>query len=297
MGQKSNRNKTFHAIKRQYLDIFVLLGVLLLVSFGITKIHAKKTPNQGDTRRIRPKDSIEVAESLKHIMPLLASRSVEKIAEYLKPFPPHHVRAVLQKIIMNQGSLLERNDKLQLLFAVALNYKDEPKRQQAILNFMEQYKEGEPLLLVAVRNNYEHALPMILTWVAEKKDAYIQDAFDQALIDNDVQALTDLLTTIKLEKEQANGLLWNAIATNRDSGFVDLLVGHGADVNYKHASGRTPLIKATENNNPDTVAALLDADADFDLIVDDAVGSALQQAIAKGYTVIDMLLRDHGARE
>ena len=45
------------------------------------------------------------------------------------------------------------------------------------------------------------------------------------------------------------------------------------------------------------VEALIASGVEINLIKDMAVGSALQNAVANGYTPIEMLLREKGARE
>ncbi|EAY00672.1 hypothetical protein TVAG_208640 [Trichomonas vaginalis G3] len=76
---------------------------------------------------------------------------------------------------------------------------------------------------------------------------------------------------------------------------IDQLIKDGIDVNSKDAAGKTPLMYASENNNPIIVEKLLGHGADVN-ILDNAGETAIFYAASQGLTGIIKILFDHGAK-
>ena len=133
--------------------------------------------------------------------------------------------------------------------------------------------KGEPcstLLMYAV--SQKAPLTIIKTLLANGADATLKDNKGQpailllALKQNDPERLNLLLSAAKTAP--LNDLLLQSIADRRSPEVIDCLIQRGADVNYAHRTGITPLIMAvnqTVANAQDTdsvIRLLLEAGAD-----------------------------------
>lgn len=297
-------------MKRRHKDIDLLLGILLVFSFSIGILYGKKNMYKNG-RSGHESPVITIPDRMRLIQPFIRSHSVEKIAQSLKDVPITIALIITNRLIQNKQ--LTRDDKLHLLFAFLKNY-DDQKSHFSLLEFVrknKQLQKGEPLLVVAVRGDYASIIPIIVPW-AEKMRAQVGDIVQQALMktiqENDSEMLKTLVTQgVPVTTPVASELLWMSIENNNDPEFVDFLVLHGADLNMNKA-GYTLLSKAAENANKALVMRLIavfkkgnhDKKACIEYvnkIVDPSVGSALQIAIEKGSTDVELFLRSQEARE
>ena len=89
------------------------------------------------------------------------------------------------------------------------------------------------------------------------------------------------LPTKKAAKIALSTQLLFTISGNKPLETINLLIGEGADVNFKNESGRTPLIAAVMTNNPELVEFLLKHGADVNGMNSNG-NTALFVAISEG---------------
>lgn len=295
--------------KRKRIDIDLLLGFLLLFSCSIGLIYGDKNYNFNTVSDA----SITIEEELRILQPFIVTQSVEKIAHALKDVPITISQAIVKELVENEATYLTREDKIQLLYALLRDFKDNSDMQTMLLDIIHTHKdlrEGAPILIVALRSGYADIVPQLLALTQKYDDmADIEKrAWYQAVYDDERDLLYQLReNAVTLSPARANELLWIVAERSKHAELVDFFINQGADLTYSK-KGHTLLTKATESNNKIIVGALLDACKKqrpaenackefVNHIADPLVGSALQIALEKGYTEIELLLRDRGARE
>lgn len=223
----------------------------------------------------------------------------------------------MQEIIQDEQSTLTRNDELELIFALALQYPNQLKEQALFFDLIAKNKDlyvgGAPILFIAAKSDYQRVVPALLEWAQIHKKELLDELSKETLLYiikyNKFQEFVRLYDYgLLLAPEQATELLWQAVNNNNSAQFVLFLVDVGADINYVYKNRYTSLIRATELNNYDVVKAILNAIKQrsknkkamiraVNMIPDPAVGSALQIAVRNQFGKIDLLLREYGARE
>ncbi len=291
-------------------DIPLLLVVLLLFSISVGILHGRKN-NKVQAKLLHGQASdnefglskLPAEEIVGYFQPLIFARGIGALADTMQQFSMRTMYDVVQILLDDMQSPLTREDKLTLLFVLALYYYDSKKVQSRLFDFILQYQdliEGSPLLLVAVQSHYAEVIPMLLAWsqhrqvhkiFAQGAQTLITQAFNTAIDENNLEIILTLYAYgVRISSEQASVLLWQVVNANKDIGFVPFLVKLGADVNYIADDKYTPLIRAVANNNKALVQVLLDEGADSTLFVDPEIGSARQIAIVNGYQDIEKLL-------
>lgn len=277
-------------------DIEILLVSLLLFSFGMHKLHARK--------RVAGLETLSLQEVRDVVLPLLQSRSVEKAAQAIRGISVNNAVALLDTVINDKSLSLTRLDLLQLMWAVAGNYAH-PSQHAQIFELLVRHdalKKGkEPFLFLAARTGYAKAISPLLQWTALQKESALQrsadDAVRFAVKEDRFNVLTTLLKHgVTIAVDLAQELLWSTVDHDSDADFIPLFVKYGAQVNAQR-KGKTPLMIATEHDNLASAQALFAAGAKLNTIVDLAVGSALQIAVEKDSTQVEYWLREQGARE
>lgn len=279
-------------------DILILLSLLIAFSCTINVIYSKAA--------YEAEDKITDADILRAISPQLIAGDIENTAKALSQLPFNQRVSVIRKILEAPGPL-DRDAKLNLLFKlVLLSAKNEAQKILDFLSKIPLLQEGSPIIYHAVQHSNEKSIPHFLSWLKNKFTKDKKLAWISTVIPEGLEFMVHRNSPDSLEKIFANGLkvtkpeltklLWLAVEENKDPQFIPLLVKQGADINAVK-NKRTPIIKAAENNNLPLVKALAENGADINALPDNEVGSALQVAVRKGYTPIDLYLRSKGARE
>lgn len=279
-----------HTLQNQKNSVTVLV-VLFSINLGVGVLHGSS---------VKPAETVSNNEIMRSLSPQLISADVTKVADAIATLPFAQQQQIVTAIIANSKSPLDRNQKLDLIFKVALKNPNESGRQ-AILSLIAEYAqllEGKsPIIYCAVLNGNQNIVPDLLTVIKKNNDKEIITSLHYAVTANNPNALKELFNQgVMVPTKDINNLLWHAVARNKSADFVDILKAQQADVNTIK-NGRTLLVKAVENNNLSLVQKLVKAGADVNRIANNAVGSALQVAVRKGLTDIDLYLRDKGARE
>lgn len=302
-------------LKLKQYDIFLLLGSLFLLSYGLSLWHTEKTPaltlaTSVDTAQQAHNilNTLKNTEIIDYLKPFTLSRSVEKIVATMEGLSAQKAAEIARLLITNTPSL-QVLDKKELLLGLMLLYKTRQEQELFLNLFLQESKmaEGVPLLVVASQGRLQKAIPTILQWqkqVVSSASAVpdfiknlVANAFKHAVATNDLDLFTKLKNAgLTLEQSFANELLFDVVKENKNNQFVAALVAMGANVNAV-LDKKTPLIIATLGNNINLVNVLLAAGADVNQIPDDATGSALQNALVLKYVDVELLLREHGARE
>lgn len=290
---------------KQY-DIIVLLGFLLLISGGMSLLYGRQPQEATGTE-------LSDAEVVQSIKSLDAAQGTKKMVDFISRLPVEQQVRILKTIVADQQSALTPEHKMTLGLGLAAARADAGQRSallQIILNSPLSAKT--PLLYIAAANKYENIASSILSQIpAEQKEQTIFKALLHAIENNNLTAFERLITALKnISSDSATQLLWAVLELNKDAQFVPLLVAQKADVN-KPKGPKTPLVAAVDNQNVEMIQMLIDKGADVNKFADPAVGTPLQRVMSnsrriekqndanykKAATTIELLLRQHGAKE
>ena len=280
------------------LDILLLLSLLLLFGVGVSLLYGKG-PTPLDMHKI------EDNKVLMQLSSLFASHSITKIADFLdKVITPQQQVRIINQILDNNKQLLAE-EKISLVLMLMAKTADQKQRLE-LLDLMLQNKKTAkdlkeiPLLYLALDKNYDSVVQTLIDRLSVQPNDLRTSAYDALTyaINNNNTGVANKLLSYKnnITGDDATTLLWEVVNKNKSELLVNTFIKMGAIPNDSRA-GKTLLITAVENNEQEVVDALLANGADINLIKDPAIGSALQTAIRKGYTPIELLLRQKGARE
>lgn len=256
---------------------------------------------------------ISEKELLVQLTPLLASRSVENVAKFLKndaiSLPQRLV--LLDEIISNMAYGFSVDDAVQLILDVANGYAAGTAEQDQIFSVLlkhENLLQKTSPLYIAIKNDYSHTYLPLVTWAI--KNAATNEQAKKDLLELKKRALlhavdlgdAEILEKIHkytaqgITKDEATDLVWHIAITAKHPELLAKLKEYGADMNQ--ARGKTtPLIEAVEREYQDVITKLIEQRVNLDAIADPEFGTALQRAIAKRDVAIEELLRRAGARE
>ncbi len=286
----------------------LLLGTivgLLIISAGLLNYKEKIKADSAPQVMVRnPLDDLSIEKAYGSLQHLMASRSVSTIVQMLQGMSVNRTLSIAQMILASKNTALTREDKAVVILGLIHNISNNIKVEYQLLDMLKQFrdtKKDKPLLVSTVHSQYSTSIPVILAWMKERglDEVSIMNAFTYTIMHNDVAGFTKLVGhAVPITAAQATTLLTKTVTQKKMVEFVPLLIDLGADINFA-SQGKTMLMQAVLQNNIDMVTALLKAGAtkNIDTIVDPKVGSALQLAIEKNYTNIDLLLRQYGARE
>jgi hypothetical protein len=295
-------------------DVQILLIGLSLFSAAVGLVHGIKFPEKEYSDGI---DNLSSQDAISYLSELISSRSVEKIVEALADTSANKTLDIIDTILLDKQSPLNRNDKLELIFALALqkpnNIEAQKKFFDLIIKNRNLYTDGTPVLYVAVTTNYQRVVPKLVEWARsfhpDLLEKMIQEALWYVIKEDLFKALDELHSYgISITPALATELLWYAVDNNNSGMFASLLLQAGAQYDYIYDHKYTFLIRATELNNYDMVTALLKGASTrlknndallawVNTIPDESIGSALQIAVRNQFGDIDLLLRHYGARE
>ncbi len=287
-----------------YMALLTIIG-LLIISTGLLNSKKNIKADSGTATVIKnPLDELSFEKAYASLQHLFASRSVATVVSMLQGVTLERALELLQMMIASKSIALTRNDKIIIVMGIAYNYQNDIKKQYQVLDLIKRFKitkKDTPLLINAVHSEYGGIIPVLLAWMKDKQlyDVAIDNAFTYAVQRADITGFTKLVKYgVPIAPAQATALLALVIAQKKMPEFVPLLVELGANINYTD-QGYTLLMRAVLANNKPLVEALLKAGAHktINTVISPSIGSALQLAIEKEYTAIDVLLREYGARE
>ncbi len=287
-------------------DILVLLGLLLLMSGGMSLLYGRQ-PQKLAAGEITDEQVLSTLKSLD------AAQGTKKMIDFVSRLPHDQQVRILKAILSDQQSALTTEDKMVVGLGLAFESAggaDWLALLDTVINSPLAAKT--PLLYLAAVHKYESIAPSILARMpAQKKDSIIFAALAHAIENNNLSAFERLISALKnISSENATRLLWTVLDRNKDAQFVPMLVTHGADVN-KAQGPKTPLIAAVDNQNVEMIQMLIDKGADVNRFADPAVGTPLQRVLSNNRqlakqtdeknknmgTTIELLLRQRGAKE
>lgn len=278
--------------KKAY-DGALLLGILLILSVSIGVLHGYKKPIHIVIGELR----LEKQDALDYISPYLLAGNVNGAANILHRFSDDTFLAVLQEIFGGQTNLLNDIQKVHLLLELIVQDRLGRRRNIAITELANRFAEY-PVLYEAMVF-HARAVNPIQEWIKSTEsnhiyNSWLQKSLDKAVDQNNWHFFASLfLYGIKPTEQQVSDILRKVVREARDVRFVPILVQKlGADANYSFDKKRTILIEAVENNDIDMVRALLQVGADQNIVLDATIGNAQQIAFERGYTAIDLLLRE-----
>jgi len=304
-------------MKPKNADINLLLACLLIFSLTIKAAYRNKSQEtSAQTNCPINQYFVSLEDGLALVHPLVMSISIEKIIELLKQFPPDISYNISKQTVGKKESPLSKQDKEQLIFGLAHEFKEKPTVQKNLFALLfELDKKVEPIQLLHVaRCEYNPIIPIFIQWATEQQKEHpeLEDialkSLYSAIDENDAKALKVLIESgISISKKQSSDLLWHAIKNNKNSGFVPFLAEQGANLSVSK-EGHTLVTKATEQNNKTIVESLIAVlekqgtpknkiAAYINRVADPQVGSALQIAFQNGYTDLELYLREQGGRE
>lgn len=276
-------------------DIVLLLSLLLLFGVGVSLLYGK-APLSADLARF------EDQKITIRLNPLLISRAITKVADVLaKEANSEQQVRILKSIVIKKELMPEEKVSLVLLLMLKnTNTKENTALLDVLLNEGAADLKIAPVLAIAAEKNYDAIIPNIINRLGAKPNdvrAAAYDALAYAInANNDAIAQKLLSYKTNITPDDATKLLWEVVNTNKSGLLVQTFTKMGANPNDSR-SGKTLLIAAVERNEQELVDALLASGADINLIKDPVVPSALQMAIEKGFSPIELLLRKKGAKE
>lgn len=272
-----------------------------------------KLEDQAQEQLTQDGNLISNKELLVQLTPLLASRSVENVAIFLKndaiSLPQRLV--LLDEIIGDLAYGFSVDDAIQLVLDVANSYAPGSAEQEQLFGVLlkhENLLKGTSPLYIAIENDYTHTYLPLLAWAIKNAAINTQAKKDlsefkmRALLravdlgDADILAKLHKYTAQGITKNEATDLVWHIASTGNQPELLPNLKEYGADMNQARGK-KTPLIEAVERGDADVVTQLIALKVDLDKIADPEFGTALQRAIANRNTVVEELLRRAGARE
>lgn len=306
------------AIKKY--DIAVLLTVLLIFSYGLTLFYARTSGEESLQKEESTVEQQELAGAKKtrlidrdimgEIQEFVMAQDVRRIAEVLSTAPAVQQRQVLSYLVTTAKNNLTLQEKITLILMVAFTEPDESAKKNILTLLTDKKIDIEriaPVYLI-YKNLLENLMPSLfalLKTMNQKRTWIFQGAY-YAIHQNNAAVLARIVSNHGqiLTAYDLNALLFHAIEYKKSTPkIIELLISAGADPNAVR-NGKTPLIEAvlaatkdTQENAKLVIESLIKKGAVVNKIADPAVGSALQVAIRKGYTPIELALREHGARE
>jgi len=316
LGNKKNLKGVDTVVQPPNLDINLLLAFLLLFSLSIGVIYTNKS--QGITSNNTPPRSLfSIDEGIELIHPFIISVSIEKIVDLMKQFPYDTSYKITKHIIEDKQSTLNQRDKQQLILGMAQAFPDKLKLKEKFLNLLltlDEISKGPILLINAVNDGHRTLVPALIAWAKDNQKAHpeLKDLATKSLYlaidNNNVDTLKKLQESgIAIDPKQTSDLLWYVVENNKSADFIPFLVSQGSDLSISK-EGHTLVTKAAKSNNLAIIKALVSAletkgtskqkIADYlNRFVDPMVGSAIQIAIQKDYTKLELYLRQQGAQE
>lgn len=281
-------------VQNKPIDIILLLGILLVFSCGISLLYS--IPGQGHAV-----SAIKDEEVIRDIQSFDVSHSVKSMGSFIAELPLAQQVRVLNAIFKGNVSALSLEEKVELgLDLVAKRSK--AQEQKMLLDIITQYIQGlkSSLLYIAIDKQLASAVPAIVAYY-KNNPAQLKEVSYKALLhsikQNNLTNFAQLIEALGgIPKDMATKLLWDLVRENKDAQFIPVLVTQKADLNSADA-GKTPLVEAVDAENVQMVQMLLDNGALTNKFVDPAVGTPLQRALRKRSSTIELLLREHGARE
>ena len=277
----------------------LLLVVAVLFSASLGVLHGRRKTMDS------PVISDDIAnivltkrDAFDYIDPLLLGGNVDTVARILHQFSNSVFIEVLDTVLKDEFRQLSNEQKIQMLLAGIAHDRTRTKQGLLIAKLANRFS-GYPIYYNAVEY-YGDIIPTIQSWIkrtgSQSTDAIWQKkSLGQSVDDDDVEKLQLLYTyNIRPTAQMASELLRRVVIQGKSEQFIPFLVDQTkADPNFSADGKRTVLIEAVEANSPNLVQALLKAGADPNIILDPAVGSARQIAFEKGYTSIDLMIREH----
>lgn len=287
---------------------YLLLATVTLLLVMSTALLNYKDNLQADSAPLRyiknPLDELTIEKAYSSLQHLIASRSVGTIVQMLQGVSAERSLSLAHMILASKNTALTREDKAQILLGLVQNNSTDIKKQYLLLDMLKQFrdlKKDKPILISAIHSEYAGAIPVILAWMKDRNldELSIFNAYNYAINKNDVAGFAKLGGYgVSITQTQATQLLQHVVTQKGLPEFIPLLVDLEANIDVA-SHGKTLLMQAVLQNNSSLVEALLKAGAhkNINKIIDPKVGSALQLAIEKSYTDIDIMLRNYGARE
>lgn len=297
-------------MKRERSGVHLLLLLLLVFSVSVGWLYGdKKTVGSPESNGKAALATLSPTDSLEILLPLIVSRSAEKLIEAMNYIQAQKAHDIIKAIIDTKQFNIMRDDILALIYGLEKYYAD--KNDQYILLDLilenEKLQKGAPFLFVAAKT-FPGVIPLLLAWQNDRLDRYSpffadseKRALSYAVENNASRELENLMKGLSIDSQMATELLWQAIESNANVQIVKQLISAGAFVN-DNKNGLSPLMKAIDNENFNTVKLLIENKANPNALYDPSIGNPLQRILGRktvneNLISIELYLRDHGARE
>lgn len=267
---------------------------------------------EGPAEKLDSATLLSDQEFLTELAPMLAARSVERVADFLKNDAiglPQRL-TLLDAVISDVSYGFSHVDAVQLVLDVANSYQAGSAEQEQVFGVLLKHpvllKKTSPLF-IAIAHEYSRTYIPLLAW--SLKQAATQPAVQADLKELKMRALKYAVETGNagvLQKiydfahgvtpDEATELVWHIAQTGDHPELLSLLVRYGADINQARGKA-TPLIDAVDKGRKAVVEQLIGLKVRLDALADTEYGTALQRAIANRDAVLEDILRKAGARE
>ena len=267
-------------------DIIILLSALLILCSGMSFLSGQIAT---DT----------IKQVWQQLQPFLISRNTQNVAAVITQLSYNQQKNIVQQLLADTKSTLTAEDKIRVVFEVVLSLTKEKEREELLQMLMnsEHIINEVPPIYVARLKKYSPIAKMLLKIIPKAVQNNLFFLAIQYALRDDKKA-TIMIETLEfpLSVQQATQLIWQVVEERKNPALITALVKKGAQISSKK-NGRTLLVLAVEQNQPEVVQVLIENKANINEFDDPSIGSPLQVAVRKGLTAIEMLLRKHGARE
>ena len=317
--------------------IVILLGILLLFSFGVGILYSVRTKESSEkkekTAKITstvpdpvtmpeppseiivqedPKQTEEpfsVEEILAYVIDWAKAKADDAIIEFLKEeCPKTKIAEIVSRIIEEKISEISREGELHILLELANHFKDDKAVQNRLFDILLNDKtlthQEPPLLTIAVKKGQQAIIPDLIAWNQKNIEKIITDLGKEALLysakNDDTKDLKMLHNNgVKITEEMASKLLLELVKANKTSQALPFLIEQNANPDYyDNNTDLTLLMHAIKNENIEMVRDLITFGADIRKgSKDKKIGYPLQIAREVGNLDIELLLREKGAKD
>jgi hypothetical protein len=259
---------------KKQTDIALLLMILVSLSASIGILHGRKKTIDPAITANEANQILEFQDAIDYIQPYLMSGNVDLVAATVSQFDNFLFERIVDAILNDETLKLLDEQKVQMLGALLLHDKNVDKHRIVFDRMVEKFAQYP--LLVPLVPRYKNAIA-IVKGLAEQSGnndqftTWINLSLDETINKDDVAILTGLIEAdIPIDAKKASALLFQVAAENKKSAFIPILVHMKADINYSPDGKYTPL----------------------DQVLDPKVGSARQVAFERGYSAIELVLKN-----
>lgn len=292
-------------MKKQGSDAYSLIALVLIFVVSFRFLHGikpRETRADSDVWTLTPQDTVD------YIQQFALAGNLSPIARVIDKLEPHAAVTMLRLLVADESSPLTVEQKLEVIFTVALEYADHPVTQRLIFDIVRDYQAilaaHDSVFLIAAHANAQDVIPDFVGYIrsllVQDKAAYdghrlftrwSEQALSKSIDNNDVAAFKKLHQVgVRVDKQFAQTLLTAVILQKKSADFIPLIFQYyEIDPNSLLPGSSSFLMQAAEVNNLKAAEQLVQAGAYPDLVVNKT--TAPEVAFKKGNVAVELFLK------